>query len=191
MPHKLAYKFPYKLPHKLLYPLLRNWAMLALLALLLLPIGLPATQPALSIPRQSPTMTLPTLPSTQVLKQVTLQAREERNPPLGRPSRQRPAQTDRPIGFAEVFIRLENPSEQDLQIRLQRIDILSQDGQRQPFTSEAKEIRLRPLENAEHLIRLTNLSGYSSPQPVRAVITYSLQGKTYRAETVAVAIDRT
>lgn len=129
-----------------------------------------------------------TMPSSMNVlpKSVTLLAREENTAPLGiSPDR------NRDIGFASVFLRLENHKEANVKVTIKRIEIRNTtDSQVQMVNSSPQEIVLRPLENAEVDFQLTNKTGYSNPNPVKAVITYQIGDRLEVIESSPVEVKR-
>ncbi len=120
------------------------------------------------------------------IKSVTLLAREEKRLPLG----QLP-DPNRAIGFASVFLRIENSNEEDANLVIQKIEIRNaSDGTVQAFSQLPQEIRLRPLENAENVFHLTNQTGYLGQGNVKAVITYQIGSQMYVIESAPVDVER-
>jgi hypothetical protein len=103
------------------------------------------------------------------IKKVTLLAREEKTPPIGQPLTH-----NRDIGFASVFIHLENPDkERNSRVIIQNIEIVNySEGQLQNFIYLPTEIVLRPLENSKQLFALKNKTGYLGQEKVKAIVTY-------------------
>ncbi|AFZ20254.1 hypothetical protein [Allocoleopsis franciscana] len=120
------------------------------------------------------------------IKNITLQAREEKTPPDGVPNKQ-----NRDIGFASVFLRLENAKEEDVSLTVQRVEIRNTvDGNVQLSDSSPQQIRLRPLENSEVVFHLTNKTGYSKHNQVKAVITYTIGDHLQVIESTPVEVER-
>lgn len=120
------------------------------------------------------------------IKNITLQAREEKTPPDGVPDRQ-----NRDIGFASVFLRIENPKEEDVSLTVQRVEIRNTaDGAVQLSDSSPQQIRLRPLENSEVVFHLTNKNGYSEHKQVKAVINYRIGDRMQVIESTPVEVER-
>ncbi len=138
------------------------------------------TNHAQSSPVPSETM------STASITRVSLIAREEKNPPPGeKPGR------DRPLGFADVFVRLENPTNTEINLEIQRIEIKDASFDYTYMTSEApKEILLHPLEISENSFHLTNKEGYSRPAKVKAIVTYQINEQVKVIESEPATIDR-
>jgi hypothetical protein len=106
------------------------------------------------------------------IQSITLMAREERMAPEAVPPHLQPD-----VGFAVVFIRLENHREEDAALTVKSIEIRNaDDGKLQPFSHPAQEIRLKPLERSEISFTLTNKTGYSGQGKVtvKAVVTYQI-----------------
>ncbi len=119
------------------------------------------------------------------ITKVTLSAREEPLPALG----VSPA-SDRDLGFATVFLSLENHQGQNQTIKIQRIEIQSASGgQVQPFAFEPREVQLKPLENSVVDIHLTNKMGYGGGEAVKAVVTYQVGTQVQRMGSEAVDVE--
>lgn len=103
------------------------------------------------------------------VKEVALLAREEINPPVGQSST-----PNRDIGFATVFLSLENQQKADSKIKILSISIINTDNKIQNFDFPTKEIILRPLENSEQAFYMTNKTGYSDSDKVKALVTYQI-----------------
>lgn len=125
--------------------------------------------------------------STHVsIKVSQLIAREELRSPLGVSS-----QTNRDIGFASVFLSLENHQETNQSIIIQNVEILNiSDRQLQSFTFEPKKIELKPLENSVIDIHTTNKTGYIGQDRVKAIVTYQIGDHINVIESKSVEIDR-
>lgn len=120
------------------------------------------------------------------IKSVTLLAREERMPPDGASHQQ-----NRDIGFASVFLRLENLKQEDVHLTIRSIEIQNTvDGKVQLVSSSPQEILLRPLENSELAFHLTNKTGYSSLGKVKAVLTYQMGESVGTLESRPVEVER-
>ncbi|GET41149.1 hypothetical protein [Microseira wollei] len=116
-------------------------------------------------------------PTDISIRSVTLLAREDRMPPKGvRP------QPNRDIGFASVFLRIENLRREDTTLTIRNVEIRNvSDNTLQVFSrppqeihSIPEEIRLTPLANAEIGFHFTNKTGYVGQDRVRAVVTYQI-----------------
>jgi|ERR671933_143326 dissimilatory sulfite reductase (desulfoviridin) alpha/beta subunit len=128
-----------------------------------------------------------TMPSAtdKTIKSITLVAREEKRSPVGVSD-----QANRDIGFASVFLRLENPKQVDEKLIIQKIEIRKiSDGKIQIASQSPQEIYLRPLENSEKVFHLVNKIGYSGKGKVKAIITYQLGNKTYAIESPPVEVN--
>jgi len=123
----------------------------------------------------------------QVVAKISqLLATEEIRPPLG----VKPDPT-RDIGFASVFLSLENHQETNQTITIQNIEIRNvSDNQLQDFSFESKEIELKPLENSVIDIHLTNKTGYLGQDQVKAIVTYQIGDQVYTIESEFVEVDR-
>lgn len=133
--------------------------------------------------------------STDVdIRSITLLAREERMPPKGiRP------QPDRDIGFASVFLRIENRrAEEDATLIIRNIEIRNvADNTIQVFSRPPQEIhpipeeiRLTPLANAEISFHFTNKTGYVGEDKVKAVVTYQIGDRIAVMESEPVEVNR-
>jgi single-stranded DNA-specific DHH superfamily exonuclease len=120
------------------------------------------------------------------IKSITLLARQETRPPLGVLSA-----SNRDMGFASVFLRIENSSEQNTKLIIQKIEILNtSDRKVQKFSQQEQEIHLHPLENSENAFHLTNKTGYVGQDKVKAAITYKVGSQVYVIESDPVNVKR-
>jgi hypothetical protein len=126
------------------------------------------------------------LPVNKIMIKVSLIAREEKLPSIGiRPD------ANRDIGFATVFLNLENHQEKNQTIIIQNIEIYSiADNQLQPFVFTSKQIELRPLENAMIDMHLTNKAGYLGQGRFKAVVTYKIGDRLDEVESESVDVER-
>lgn len=128
-----------------------------------------------------PAMPSPTPASIQT---VTLIAQQETLPPLGTPP-----QSDRPIGFASIFLTLENPSDRTQSLELLNIEVIAVDnGKTQLRSDAAQTIKLMPLENAVLDIQLNNREGYGTEGEVKAIATYRINDTIHIVESPTVKI---
>ncbi len=118
---------------------------------------------------------------------VNLQAREEKRLPIGASPN-----PNRDIGFASVFLRLENAKENGVSVTIQRIEIRNAaNGSVQMSSTSPQEVGLRPLENSELAFHLTNKTGYSNDNnSVKAVIIYQVGDQEGVIESNTVEIQR-
>ncbi|MBD1927213.1 hypothetical protein H6F74_13290 [Trichocoleus sp. FACHB-90] len=120
------------------------------------------------------------------IKSLTLLVREEKRPPVG----VSPA-ANRDIGFASVFIRLENTKEEDAYLIIKSIQIQNvADGSIEMASKSPQPIHLSPLENSENAFHLANKTGYSGQDKVKAVILYELGDQVQVIESIPVEIKR-
>ncbi len=127
-----------------------------------------------------------TIFSEHVMTKVSLLSMEENLPPIGIPP-----QPNRDIGFATVFLSLENHQEQNQRVTIQKIEIQNaSDNQSQPFHFERRQIELKPLENSMINIELSNKTGYVGQDLVKAIVTYQIGGEVNVIESEPVAVDR-
>ncbi|KYC38654.1 hypothetical protein WA1_36375 [Scytonema hofmannii PCC 7110] len=120
------------------------------------------------------------------ITQVTLLAREEKTPPVGHPPT-----LNRDIGFASVFLRLENLQEANSQITIQNIKIVNvSHGRSQNFSYSPQKITLRPLENSEQAFHLKNKTGYVGTGKVKAVVTYQIGERVNAMTSAPVEVER-
>ena len=124
--------------------------------------------------------------NSSLVKKVTLIAREENLPPLGVP-----IDPQRNIGFASVFLRLENPQLTSVTVRVTKVEIRNLSNEElQIFQHSPQEIQLKPLENSEVVLQLTNKSGYIGRDKVKAIVTYKIAEETSIIESKAVEVSR-
>ncbi|MBD2444578.1 hypothetical protein H6G25_15575 [Dolichospermum sp. FACHB-1091] len=136
---------------------------------------------------QSDSLPAPTMNSNKSLvKKVILIAREENLPPLGVP-----IDPQRNIGFASVFLRLENPQLTSVTVRVTKVEIRNLSNEElQIFQHSPQEIQLKPLENSEVVLQLTNKSGYIGRDQVKAIVTYKIAEETNIIESEPVEVSR-
>ena len=121
-----------------------------------------------------------------LVKKVTLIAREENLPPLGVP-----IDPQRNIGFASVFLRLENPQLTSVTVRVTKVEIRNLSNEElQSFQQSPQEIQLKPLENSEVVLQLTNKSGYIGRDQVKAIVTYKIAEEISIIESEPVEVSR-
>ncbi|MGB3421982.1 MAG: hypothetical protein WBA52_16405 [Dolichospermum sp.] len=136
---------------------------------------------------QSDSLPAPTMNSNKSLvKKVILIAREENLPPLGVP-----IDPQRNIGFASVFLRLENPQLTPVTVTVTKVEIRNLSNEElQSFQHSPQEIQLKPLENSEVVLQLTNKSGYIGRDQVKAIVTYKIAEETNIIESEPVEVSR-
>jgi hypothetical protein len=124
--------------------------------------------------------------NTSLVKKVTLIAREQNRPPLGVP-----VDPQRNIGFASVFVRLENPQANPITVTITNVEIRNlADGKLQNFKQPPQKINLKPLENSEVVFQLANKTGYIGKDKVKVVVIYKIGKKTSIIESESVEISR-
>ncbi|MBD2136689.1 hypothetical protein H6F32_03585 [Anabaena sp. FACHB-1237] len=122
----------------------------------------------------------------KVMIKVSLLSQENKLPPLGVPP-----QPNRDIGFATVFITLENPQEKNQTVKIEKVEIRNvTDKKLQPFQFKPKSVELKPLENSVVDIHLTNKTGYVGKDKVKAIITYKIGNQTSVIESQPVTVDK-
>jgi hypothetical protein len=160
--------------------ILVNLLTLLMLAESITACGVPSTY-ANNQPHSSPAPIM-----TNLVKKVTLIAREQNLPPLGVP-----VDPQRNIGFASVLIRLENPLVTPTTVTITKVEIRNlSDGKLQDFPQISQEIQLKPLENSEVVLQLANKSGYAGQDKVKAIVTYKIENQSSIIESDAVEITR-
>lgn len=119
-----------------------------------------------------------------LIQTATLIAQQEQLPPLGTQP-----EANRPIGFASIFLTLENPSDRPQTLELLKVEVIAVENDSiQLSTDQAQTHRLMPLENAVLDIQLNNQSGYQTRGAVKAIATYRIGNQTHRIESLAVEI---
>jgi hypothetical protein len=163
--------------------------MLRTIALLILATTFIAcSQTLMANSQQSTAGVKPTMSSTSGIsvKNLSLRAREEKNPP---PGALPPANRD--IGFAAVFLRLENHQQENIKVTIQKIEVRNlADGKVQLATTTPQEFVLKPLEISDQSFHLKNKIGFPKQGKVKAVITYKIGNRTQVIESAAVDVDR-
>lgn len=105
-----------------------------------------------------------------VVKAVRLIAREQRKPLIGQLST-----SNRDIGFATVFLTIENLTQEDANLVIERIQIEdARSANVQMENQNQMEVRLKPLENSVNDFHLINRVGYSTQNCVKAIVTYRI-----------------
>jgi hypothetical protein len=141
---------------------------------------LAVSRPAFHSTEDPTMMTMPRI----AVNHVKLLAREEKSAPLGAPP-----QADRPVGFADVFIYLENPGLETQEIRIDHIEIRDSFGVILE-DAIAQTVELKPMQHSEQDFHLTNRKGYSWWGRVRAVVTYTVGDRTQVIESLPVQVKR-
>jgi len=115
-----------------------------------------------------------------------LVAREEIRSPSGIPP-----QLDRDIGFASVFLSLENYRETNKIVTIQNVEIQNaSDSKMKHFDFKPRLIELKPLENSIVDIHLRNKTGYDGKYLVKVIVTYKIDGIIETIESKAVEVNR-
>lgn len=104
------------------------------------------------------------------IRAITLIAHEETKALLGVSHR-----NDRPIGFASVFLSIENPVEDEYQLVVQSIEVIDAvTGSVLLCQTAPQTIHLMPLEHTTGDVHLTNQTGYAATQTVQAIAHYQV-----------------
>jgi hypothetical protein len=121
-----------------------------------------------------------------LIKSIILLAKEANSRPTGIAP-----VTNPDIGFASVFLRLENLQEKQASLTINSVEIRNvSNGELQPFSHPPQEISLRPLENLEIDLRLTNKTGYTSGGNIfKAIVRYQIENQEYIKESQPVIIN--
>jgi|GEM_PF-2889312 hypothetical protein len=120
-----------------------------------------------------------------IVKTVSLIAREEKNPPIGTT-----VKSNVNIGFASVFLSLENQNLADANFVIKSIEIRDiSNNSLQDFKSSCQTVKLKPLENSTVAFHLTNKTGYKMGK-VKAIIKYQLGQQIKVIESGAVGVDK-
>lgn len=121
--------------------------------------------------------------SAVIINQVTLQVREEKYPPDGVAPK-----SDRDVGFADVFLSIENLKQEQVSLVIKQIQLLNAANQVQLATQRPTEIHLHPLESSVNDFHLTNQTGFKGSKTLKAVITYQVGNQTQTIESTAVEV---
>jgi hypothetical protein len=101
------------------------------------------------------------------LKPVTLQAREEHRRPIGQPPI-----ANRDIGFADIFLQLENHQAVQTTVVIAKIKIQAvATGRVYMATTTPATLNLGPLEYSAQDFHLTNKTGVAGTGAVQAIVT--------------------
>lgn len=120
------------------------------------------------------------------IKNVSLIAREEKRPPTGVTPRR-----NRNIGFADIFLTIENTKEASTNLVIEKIQIQDViNGRLQLMKQEPKQISLKPLENSVNDFHLNNKTGYPTKNQVKAIVTYRIGAQVGVMESSPVNVDR-
>ena len=120
------------------------------------------------------------------IKITNFSAREEKRPPVGTPS-----EANRDIGFASLFLRIDNIKEENASLTIKSIQIQNvTTGNIQMATYSSQEVSLKPLENSEKVFHLTNQTGYTEQGQVKAIITYQIENQVLVIESSPEKVDR-
>jgi hypothetical protein len=121
-----------------------------------------------------------------VIKSIRLIAREQRRPPLGELPK-----ADRDIGFATVFLTIENAQQEPANLVIERIQIEDANNSHVQLEHQGQQkIRLKPLENSVNDFHLTNKVGYTTQNRVKAVVTYQIDNQSHVIASDPVAVER-
>jgi|GEM_PF-1568619 len=121
-----------------------------------------------------------------IFSKVSLLAREENLAPLGISPN-----SNRDIGFASVFLNVENLREQESSFVIKNIEIRSASNiQLENFTYKTQVFQLKPLEKSQIVIHLTNTTGFSSQDFVRVIISYQINSQVNIIESELVKVNR-
>jgi hypothetical protein len=127
--------------------------------------------------------------SSQIATSISLQAREEINPPRGINN-----SSDRPVSFATVLLTFENPDLQVKQITIEQVTIVDRLSQRSLLSlSQPRVLTLNPMEHSTIDIQLNQSKPYGAMGSVEAIVTYRLGdqlGKSSQIRSKTVTIDR-
>jgi hypothetical protein len=161
------------------------WAfvLLAISQMACSPVSFSHANPVQTVPRAETPMSLS---DRVILKSLSLSPREAVFPPDGVPP-----DPNRDLGFATVFLTLENITETAIAVKIQKVEIHNAtDNRPQPFSHTAQEILLKPLEQSKLAFHLTNKTGYVGRDRVKAVVTLQIGDRVVVVESDAVAVDR-
>lgn len=133
-----------------------------------------------------PTLSPMSLTSNVIIKQVTLQVREEKFSPDGVAPN-----GDREVGFADVFLSIENLQHEQISLVVKQIQLLNAaTNQIQLTTQRPTEIHLNPLESSINDFHLANKTGFQTSKSVKALVTYQVGNQTQTIESKAVEVQR-
>jgi hypothetical protein len=118
-----------------------------------------------------------------IFRNVSLLAWQELLPPDGVAP-----EKNRDIGFASVFVDLENAGQNDVQVIIEAIEIQSSSGKLIMSDRTSREIYLRSLENSEIIFQLSNEAGYPEGVMVKAVVHYQIgeEARVFQSDFVEV-----
>jgi hypothetical protein len=145
-------------------------------------IATSCTQSLSQTPHNQPSPISPmSLNSSIIINQVTLQVREKKPPDGVMPK------GDREVGFADVFLSIENLKQEQINLVVKQIQILNAStNQVQLTTQHPTKTHLQPLESSVNDFHLTNQTGFKGSKSLKAVITYQVGNQTQIMESNAV-----
>jgi hypothetical protein len=120
------------------------------------------------------------------VKKIRLVAREHQSPPVGIP-----IEADRNIGFADVFLTIENEREEAADVMIKKIRIEDMENREIPIEDDVQQqIAFNPLEHSVNDFHLTNKFGYREKARVKAVVTYQVNRQSYTMESDVMEVNR-
>jgi hypothetical protein len=120
------------------------------------------------------------------VKEIRLVAREHRSPPVGVP-----IEAHRNIGFADVFLTIENDREEAGDVMIEKIRIEDMENREIPIEDDVQQqIAFNPLEHSVNDFHLTNKFGYREKARVKAVVTYQVNRQSYTMESDVMEVNR-
>lgn len=157
--------------------------------LLLLLVGSIAAGCTQSLPHlhhpPSPTLTPMSFTTDVIVKQITLQVREEKFSPDGAAPK-----ADRDVGFADVFLSVENLKQEQVNIVVKQIQILDAATNRVQLTTHHPiKVQLHSLESSVNDFHLTNKTGFKGVKTLKAVVIYQVGDRTQTVESEVVAAE--
>ena len=118
------------------------------------------------------------------ISNATLLAQEENVPPIGLS-----VASNRPIGFASVFLNIRNPIDAKQSLTIRSVEIVNLNSQQVELRlDDDRRVRLMPLEHTTVDIHLTNQTGYSEIAAIQAIITYEAGGQVHVVKSPAATI---
>lgn len=124
--------------------------------------------------------------SDQIVRISQLIAKEEINSPTGGIYH-----SDRDIGFISIFLNLENHHTVSQNVEIQNVEIYN--GSSQPlrsFVFEPRAVTLNPLEHSQLVFHLSNKTGFSEQEQVKAIVLYKVQEQNYTIESELVQVKK-
>jgi uncharacterized protein YcfL len=121
------------------------------------------------------------------LNNITVFAHEE----ASKPPAKLKTSSRHSVGFASVFLNVENLKQADTSLVIKQIQIQTvADGKVQMAIQPQEKISLSSFQNDEYVYHLSNQAGYPDQHRVKAVVVYHIGDQTETVESDPIEIQR-